>query len=160
MFEKFENTKYLTNFSPCLAVAILLFVFLGRDATMTGVHRMHAPTPITTTAFATLRANSVPSSPMPARPASVMATVSAPALESKGSPTTMQTTICTMVNPLEMPIMITRGGLMMWHQVYQTTTPLLLQRRRRQQHQRMHQHQPRRRIQPRSQAIYRRRHRS
>ena len=87
-----------------------IFVFLGRDATMTGAHRMNAPTPNTITAFATLMANSVPSSPMPAEPTSAMATEGAAAPESKGSPTIMMATICTMGKPSETYIIITRGG--------------------------------------------------
>jgi hypothetical protein len=86
-----------------------------RDATMTGAHRMHAPPPVTTTAFVTPKANFVPSLPMLAQLASAMVTVVAPAPESKGSPTTMQTTTYTMENQLEIPRMIMQGGLTTLH---------------------------------------------
>ena len=87
-----------------------LFVFLGRDAIMTGVHRMHAAAPLTTTDSATQMAHSVPSSPTPAKLTSAMATEVAAAPESKGSPTITMATICTMGKPSETQRIITRGG--------------------------------------------------
>ena len=87
-----------------------LFVFLGRDAIMTGVHRMHAAAPLTTTDSATQMAHSVPSSPTPAKLTSAMATEVAAAPESKGSPTITMATICTMGKPSETRRIITRGG--------------------------------------------------
>ena len=71
---------------------------------------MHAPTQVTITDIATPRANSETSWPTSVRPTSVMATLPPTAPKCKGSLTTMPTSICTMGNPLEMPIMTTRGG--------------------------------------------------
>jgi hypothetical protein len=57
---------------------------------------MHATAPISTMAFATLRANSVPFLLITARPTSAMATALAAAPESKGSPTITMATINTI----------------------------------------------------------------
>ena len=82
---------------------------------MTKAHRMLAATRITTTAIVTPKPNSVPSSPMIAHLVNAMVILVVAALEFKGSPTTMQTLIRTTESPLEVPSMITRGGLTMWH---------------------------------------------